>query len=112
MLYADEKYSFSEGSIDGDTGIKSVGLAEDIYIDLAKDSLFAKSTLLTSSSLLRTSTYLVIGLYKRDKDYQWQIVYKGNSILKYSCHSMVLHRDTFECWTFGIYWAARHNHAT
>lgn len=40
MLYADEKYSFSEGSIDGDTGIKSVGLAEDIYIDLAKDSLF------------------------------------------------------------------------
>lgn len=53
MLYADEKYSFSEGSIDGDTGIKSVGLAEDIYIDLAKDSLFAQKYIVDKLFLIK-----------------------------------------------------------
>ena len=42
MLYADGKYSFSEGSNGGDTGIKVVGLTGDIYIDMAKDSVFAQ----------------------------------------------------------------------
>lgn len=53
MLYADEKYSFSEGSIDGDTGIKSVGLAEDIYIDLAKNSLFAQKYIVDKLFLIK-----------------------------------------------------------
>lgn len=53
MLYADGKYAFNEGSGDGDAGIKSVGLAGDIYIDMAKDSVFAQKYIVDKLFLIK-----------------------------------------------------------
>lgn len=53
MLYADEKYSFSEGSEGGDTGIKAVGATGDIYIDMAKDSVFAQKYIVDKLFLIK-----------------------------------------------------------
>ena len=53
MLYADGKYSFSEGSNIVDNGIKSIGLAGDIYIDMAKDSVFAQKYIVDKLFLIK-----------------------------------------------------------
>ena len=53
MLYADGKYSFSEGASDNDAGIKSVGMAGNIYIDMAKDSVFAQKYIVDKLFLVK-----------------------------------------------------------
>lgn len=53
MLYADGKYSFSEATSGGDTGIKAVGVTGDIYIDMAKDSVFAQKYVVDKLFLIK-----------------------------------------------------------
>ena len=67
MLYADGKYSFSEGANDGDTGIKSVGMAGNIYIDMAKDSVFAQEYIIDKLFLVKDKYTPITGLLQKRK---------------------------------------------
>lgn len=75
MLYADGKYSFSEGSNGGDTGIKVVGLTGDIYIDMAKDSVFAQKYIVDKLFLIKD----------KYKPYEWTLTNEKKTINGKEC---------------------------
>ena len=70
MLYADGKYSFSEGSSEKDAGLKIVGLAGDIYIDMAKDSVYAQKYIIDKLFLIKD----------KYKPYSWALTKETKTI--------------------------------
>ena len=70
MLYADGKYSFNEGSNNGDAGIKTIGGAADIYIDTAKDSVYAQKYIVDKLFLIKD----------KYKPYDWTLTKETKTI--------------------------------
>lgn len=53
MLFFDGKYSFSECDGDEDSEVKSVGMANNIFIDTAKDSIIAQKAIVDKMFLIK-----------------------------------------------------------
>lgn len=70
MLYADGKYSFSEGSSEKDAGLKTIGAAGDIYIDMAKDSVYAQKYIVDKLFLIKD----------KYKPYNWALTKETKTI--------------------------------